>query len=275
MLELDITTIVFEIFNFLLLTLLLYRFLFQPVLRTVQARAEKKAQLLRETEQARQAAGQLQAELTARLAQAEAEAAQILAAADEQAQAERVRLLTYTQTEIERILAGARLEASQLQQQATESYHRALVETILDTSLHTIERVAPPELHGLLVKQLSDQVWELGQNGMQQVQAIRRSLQGRSATVSISTAQALTPEQHNLLASTFSALADQEVQLAVKTEPDLVAGLRVRLGDTVMDHSMAGKLTALQSEISEAISHDHLPDAPTARPATVAEATPA
>jgi vacuolar-type H+-ATPase subunit H len=225
-------------------------------------------------EQERQTAAERRAELEARLAQVEEEAGAILDRAEEEARTERITLLQQTQAEVERILAGAHIEAGQVQQQATQTYHHELVETVLQTSLRMIERVAPPELHDGLVKQLNDQVWALGQNGMRQVQTIRRSLEDRAPTVSITTARPLSPEQQGLLLSTFTALADREVKLETETDPALVAGLRVRMGDTVIDHSMAGKVAELHRDVSQAMAAD-LPTVPiSADEATVQELTP-
>jgi F0F1-type ATP synthase membrane subunit b/b' len=45
MLDLNITTIILEIINFLVLTALLYHFVFRPVIRRVEARAAEKERL--------------------------------------------------------------------------------------------------------------------------------------------------------------------------------------------------------------------------------------
>ena len=253
MLELDLTTTIFEIVNFLLLTLLLYRFLFQPVLRNVQARAAEKDRLRREIEEERQAAARTRVEWETRLAQADQEAADLIAQARRQTETERTEVLHQTQAEVERILAEAHLDAYQTQQQALDNFHQELVTLILDTSGGVVRRIAPPEIHDTLVQQLNERVWGLGQNGIKQVKTIRRSLQDRSATVYITTAHPLSSEQQNQLFSTFTALADREVTLDIQTDPNLITGLRARLGDTVIDNSLAGQLADLQADVVQAV----------------------
>ena len=115
MLELDLTTIIFEIVNFLILTLLLYRFLFQPVLRNVQDRTAEKDRLTREIEEERQTAVRNRAKWEPRLAQADQEATRLIAQARRQTEAERAAALRLTQTEVERILAEAHLDESDWQ----------------------------------------------------------------------------------------------------------------------------------------------------------------
>jgi F0F1-type ATP synthase membrane subunit b/b' len=261
MLELDLATIIFETLNFLALILLLYHFLFRRVMRNVKARAAEKERLLREAEQDRREAAKTKAELKAQLAGADEEAAAIVAKAQAQAESERTALIQQTQTEVERILAEAHVDAYRTRQQAIDDFHEDMINTILDISGWVVGHTAPQELHNILVQQLSDRVWDFGRNGIEQVEMIRRSLRDRSPTVFITTAQPLTAEQQSQLVDTFSALVDQNVKLEVQTDSALAVGLRVRVGDTVLDNSITGQLDALRDDIRQMLRHRILQEA--------------
>jgi len=250
MLNLDIATIVFQIINFLVLTALLYYFLFRPVMRGMKERAVEKEQLGRQIAEDQQEATKLRAELEARLAHANEEAAAIVATAREQAETERTALLEEAQAEIERILVEAHADAHRLRQQAVDDFHDELLDTILEISGWVIGRAAPPEVHDALVQQLSDRIWELGRSEMERVEAFRRSLGDRAPTVYVTSARPLSPEQQGLLARTFTALADRHVDLELKTDPALAAGIRVRLGDTLVDNSIGGQLVDLRESVA-------------------------
>lgn len=258
MLNLDWATIVFEILNFLLLTVLLYRFLFQPVMRNVRERAAEKERLAREMAQDRQAAARARAELEERLARADEEAAAIITRAQQQAEVERTELLQEAYAEAERILARAHTDAHRLQQQAMADFHDELLDAILDISGQVIHRTAPPELHHALVQQLNNRIWELGRSEIQRVETIRRSLGERAPTAFVTTAQPLSPELQGLLVRTFSALADHSVHLELRTDPALAVGLRVRLGDMVVDNSIGGQLAELRQDVAQAL-RDSIP----------------
>ena len=133
-----------------------------------------------------------------------------------------------------------------------------------------VGQAAPQELHNILVQQLNNQVWDFGRNGIEQVEMIRRSFRDRSPTVYITSAQPLTAEQRNQLVDTFSALADQNVKLEVQTDSALAVGMRVRVGDTVMDNSIKGQLAALREDIRQTLRHRILQEAtaPEYRPVT-------
>ncbi len=253
MLNLDIWTIVFQIINFLALTAALYYFLFRPVMRNVEERAVEKKQLARELAQERQEAARLRTELEVRLAHTEEEAAAIITKAQAQAEAEREALLRETHAEVERNLIEAHADAHRLRQQAVDDFHDEMLNTILEVSGWVIGRAAPPEVHDALVQQLSDRIWELGRSEMERVETFRRSLGDRTPTAYVTTAQPLSPEQQGLLARTFTALADRHVNLELKIDPALAAGLQVRLGDTLVDHSIGGQLAELRETVSETL----------------------
>ncbi len=253
MLDLSWATIIFQIANFLLLVILLNHFLFRPVMRRVAQRRAEKERLLRELNQEREEAARLRAEWEARLAHAEEEAAALIARAQEEAEAERVALLQEAQAEVARILAEAHNDAYQQRQLATDSFHEELLEAILEISGQVIGRTAPPEMHDSLVKQLNDRIWELGRSQIQRVEAFRRSLGNREPTAHVITAHPLSPEQQGLLVRTLTALADRHVNLELRTDPSLTAGLRVRLGDIIVDNSIAGHLAELREQVSTAL----------------------
>lgn len=260
MLELDISTIVFEIINFLILSVVLYRFLFLPVMRNMQKRASEKKQLLLELTENQDEAARLRGDLETRLANIEEEIAEIVAQAQKKLESERKEVLLLAENEAERILTEAQAEALQIQQRAMAEFHDELLEAILESSGLIIRQTAPQELHDLLVQQLNDRIWEFGRSEeIQQVEAIRRSLGERTPTVFATSAQPLSPDQQRLLLRTFSALADHDVLLEMKTDPSLVAGLRVRLGDLVMDNSISAKLAELREDVSNALK-ERVPD---------------
>ncbi|MDY6875353.1 MAG: F0F1 ATP synthase subunit delta [Chloroflexota bacterium] len=253
MLNLDIWTIVFQIINFLALAAALYYFLFRPVMHNVEKRAAEKEQLARELAQERQDVTRLRAELEARLAHADKEATAITTKARKQAEAERKTLLQETQTEVERILVEAHADAHRLRQQAVDESHNDLLDAILEISGWAVSRTAPPEVHETLVQQLCDRIWELGRSEMERVETFRRALGDRTPTAYVTSASPLSPEQQGLLARTFTALADRHVNLELKTDPSLAAGMQIRLGDMLVDNSIGGQLTELREAVSMAL----------------------
>jgi F-type H+-transporting ATPase subunit b len=249
MLELDLATVLWQAVNFIILMAALYYILFRPILRQMHARQEEQARTKRQLELDQQHAADLRAELGARLSSAEEEAEALITRARNQADVERAAILQEAQAEVERILTEAQMDAYRLKRQAVDEFHEDLLSAVLDVSGLVIGRVAPDELHASMVGQLCDSVWEMGQSDMRRVEVLRRSLGERTPTVVARTAQPLTPQQQGNLVRTFSALADRNVNIDLQVEPALGLGVQVRLGDLVMDNTIAGRLDDLRDSV--------------------------
>jgi F0F1-type ATP synthase membrane subunit b/b' len=222
-------------------------------MRKMKERKAEEERIAQDIARDRQEAERLRAALEDRLASVEEEATAIVARAKEQAEIERTALLEETEAEVERILAQAHANADRIGSQTIDEFQDDLLDTILAISGHVISQAAPPEVHDALIQQLSDRIWEMGRSEMGQVETLRQALGDREPSVYVTTARPLTPEQQGLLARTFTALADRHVNLEVTTEPALAAGVRVRLGDMVIDNSIADRLEALRESAAQTL----------------------
>lgn len=249
MLDLDLATVLWQTLNFLIFAGALYYLLFRPMSRSMKARAAEKAQAMEALQAEREAATALRAEFEARLEQAEEEAANLVAEAKNQAELERAALLKEAQAEVERILTESQVDAYRLRKQAVDEFHGELLRAVLDVSGLVVGRVAPAQVQDAMVKQFFDSVWELGRSDMQRVDVLRSALGERTPTVVARTAKPLTAEQQGQLVRTFTALADRNINLDLRVDPAMGLGLRVRIGDLVIDNSIAGKLDDLRDEV--------------------------
>ncbi|MGC9451583.1 MAG: F0F1 ATP synthase subunit delta [Oceanipulchritudo sp.] len=125
--------------------------------------------------------------------------------------------------------------------------------------------------HSKLAKRLAVLVVESGEAGVAQIRpALTKLLSGRSAadrkaflkafhkavsreiqkdTLTIESAQELPAETIDRLVADFSRERDRPLHLVRRTNPDLIAGIRARLGDSVYDASLSGSLQSLATRI--------------------------
>jgi F-type H+-transporting ATPase subunit b len=254
MLNLDVATIIFQIINFLAFFGLLYWLLFKPVRATIRQRREQRERMLREVERERQAVSVQRAELDERLSRLDEETANMIALARERAEEERRELLRETREEVEQILVEAQADAYRIRSQAVEAFHNELVDAILHVSGTIIRNTVPDSVHDALIRQLSERIWEMGRTDIERVEAFRSSLGEREPTAHVATAESLALEQQGLLARTLTAFADRHVDLEVNVDPDLVAGVRVRIGDIIIDSSIAGQMAELRVKALDALN---------------------
>lgn len=253
MLDLNLTTVIFQIVNFLVLVGLLYLLFFRPVMRRVQMRLAERERLAAQLATDQAEAARLRAELEARLAALDDESARIISAAHERAETERVAVLRRAQEEVEHLLVEAQMDAYRIRRQALEGFHDQLLDTILAISAQAIERVASAELHEAMVRQLNERIREMGRSEVARVEAFRRALGERTPTVVITSARPLSPELQGLLVRTFSALADRTPRLELRVDPSLALGVRVRVGDMLIDNSLAGHLAEVRESVSQSL----------------------
>jgi F-type H+-transporting ATPase subunit b len=253
LLELDFPTIILEIVNFVVLSALLYYFLFRPVLGRVEERTAEKERLLSEAEQERQEAIQMRAEIQERLENIDRQVAQIVDDGRQQIRAEREAIMEQVRGEAERMLAQARQEAGRIQRAELESIRAELLDTLASVCTRVMGQVAPETVHHSLVEQLTDRMWEMGRKEMDQVETLRRSLEDRTPSVKVTSARDLSAEEQRELVRTFSAMADRNVSVDLEIDPSLAAGLRVRIGDMVVDNSLAKQVRELHGEVAAAL----------------------
>ncbi len=70
--------------------------------------------------------------------------------------------------------------------------------------------------------------------------------------VSVTSAQALTPAQTDALRARLTARLGGEVRLREQTDPSLLAGFRLRIGDRVEDHTAAAQIRRFHKAVLNA-----------------------
>jgi F-type H+-transporting ATPase subunit b len=251
MLQIDLLRVLFQAINFLVLVLLLYRLMFRPVVRAVRERSARTQALIERAEEERQEVMALKGQLEDRQRHAEEEADEVIERARQRAEEEHSAIVDAARREAEQLVADAQNEARGARQQTVSEHSEAMLDLMLDVSGRLVGRVVPDATHAALVGQISERIYELGRESMSQVEAFRRSIAGREPDALVTTARALSAEQQGQLARTLTALADRHVNLRIEEDPRLVAGIRLRMGDLVIENSIQGELERLR----EAVNH--------------------
>ncbi len=67
--------------------------------------------------------------------------------------------------------------------------------------------------------------------------------------VRLTTAKPLDPSLVGLVTNVLRGVVRSDIELTAETQPDLIGGMVVRVGDTVYDASVAGELSRLRDEV--------------------------
>ena len=260
MLDLDLSTIIWEILNFLVLTVILYFLVFKPMTKRAEERAIEKAALRAELQRDQMDARQRLEELDERLINLDEEIEKITDQAYVNSQIQQKDLLEATREEAESIMMEAVSEARKEQEVDIKRLQNNLVDTVISISNATLRQVTPAQVHDTLIEEMTRHIWNMGRTDMRMVQNIRESLEERIPTVDLEVPRELTPEQQLKLLNTFNALTDKEVELEVTVRPELVSGIRARVGDIVLDNTISAHLDSLRDEIGQKLETLAKPD---------------
>ncbi len=253
MLDLNIGTIIWEIVNFLIITVVLYFLVFKPMTKRAEARAIEKAENKAALERDLEEAAKRLREIDDRLSNLDEEVQVITDEAYSNSQILQRELLDATRQEADLILLNAVQEARKEQAIDIKKNQIDLVDTVINISNKTLRSVTPKSVHDALLEELHQTVWNLGKTDMRTVQNIRDALATRSTTIDVTLPYELTPQEHAKLLNTFYALADKEVDLNIIIEPKLIAGVKAHVGDIVLDNSLAAQLEALRDEVNKSL----------------------
>lgn len=258
MLDIDLGTILWQTVNFIIVAVILNFLVFKPIVKKSEAQSKKKAKLMAQTEKNEaESAIELQ-NIKNRLANFDQELQKIADETYDHNKELQQELLEATLEESERIIQDAVVEARKNQMVDFKQQQSKMIEIIMKLSAETIKKVLPPEVHNNLITELVAKIWDLGTTNMHQVNFIRESLAGRTPVIDVSTPLALTTEQTGNLIRTFSALADNDVNLEIEMDESLIAGIKVIIGDQIIENSIRSQLNQIESDVEKTLEHIYM-----------------
>lgn len=231
-LGINIGYIVMQILLFIILFLVLRGYLYNPILRTLE---DRKARIAKGLEDARQA--------EAARATADAEVAKIVDAARQDAAKMRQEATAQAQETADGIVAKANDDAkrivAQAAEDATEERNRILAE--LRGQVASIAIAAANRLVGEALDEKRQHA--LISDFFAKVPANVDQLSGAHAEVT--SALPLSDAEKASVAQSIKA-----DKITYKVDPSILGGLIIRVGDQVVDNSVAAQMSALKSALS-------------------------
>ncbi|MBW4050814.1 MAG: hypothetical protein HIU85_05020 [Proteobacteria bacterium] len=243
--RLEWSTLTLQLVNFAILVWLLQRFLYRPVLRTIDARRAallgQQAQAASEAEAAKRQLADLEAqraglagERAAALARTEEEGRALLAARQAQAQREAQGLLE----EGRRTLARER-------ELAQEELRSAALDLAADIASRVLAQIPEPLRVQAWLERIEGHLTALPR---EELRELSDQLSG-GGTLRVVTAAPLAAGAQEQWRARLRAAAAPEASVAFDTEPGLIAGAELRFPHARLGFSVQGAIAALQQEV--------------------------
>ena len=251
--ELNWTTFVLEIINFLVLVWILKRFLYKPVLCAIERRKAAIDQTLADATTQRTEAQSFEEQYRNRLAEWEREKETLRAAVLQENEALRNQLMSRLQDSLkderekENVLGARRME--QLRKKTVDES----ATTGLRFTARLFSRCASPELQATLITIALDDLPHLPN---EQIQAIQSAWKEQSRPIKVTTAFSLPELQRTEILKAFDAVMARDGTRGITAEfaedRGLLAGLRISLGPWLLRANLQDELQFF----AEAARHD-------------------
>jgi F-type H+-transporting ATPase subunit b len=250
MLDFELSTFIFQMINFVILLAALSWFLFRPLLRVMKQRqSDIEARLQDADEKARKADEELR-QLGEALEQARAQAGDILAQARSEANHAREQILEQARHEVTELTQEARNRIQEQERATQQRLQARLNETAASLAGNLIREAAGLSLHQSLVEQLMANEAELG---TEEIDFLKQALARNHHEVIVEVAYPADEDVHGRFSEGLTRTLRATVPLNVKlrVEPSLVAGVRILVGTVAVDLSLSRTLNELvKSSIS-------------------------
>ena len=237
--ELDWTTVALEIVNFLVLVWILKRFLYRPVLQVVERRRADIEATLNEAREREQATEELRAQFENRLAEWQ----QDKQAARDELQREIRHQRSRAMDELRQTLGAERERASVIdqrqQREREEVRQRAALQLGARFASKLLRDLSGPQLEARIVELVCSELAVLPDRRQS---ALRRAVSDDTDAIQVHSAFTLDDAQRRTLSQALQKFLGREITLSFTQEPELIAGLRLSIGDWVLEANLRDEL---------------------------------
>ena len=241
-LGINLTFLLSQIVNFILLMIILRLWAWKPILRMLEQRRERISQGLEDARIASEARANAEKEAQAILAKAQQEGELKIREASERAEQVGKELRTVAEKETVSLREAAALEAEQARDQALTELRGQVAALAIAAAQKLIgESLDERRQHALVAEFFS------GLKGGQVLGLEMPPLIGASAEVT--SALPLTQEEQEAVRKQVGGRLGPGASISFRVNPSILGGLILRVGDKVVDGSVAGKLEGLRQNL--------------------------
>ena len=251
MININWSTLILQIGNFVVMAVILTRFFFKPVIKALDERSTRVTGALEEAERQQREA----AEMRTKYEQALAEAQEQVVALQQQAQVElqetKQRVLGEAREEIRVMREKAQQELEEARQQAIQQHRRELGYLATTLSGRLIQQAGGNTFQKATIDEFVDRLSTLPAD---EYSYALGDLEAEVVQIQLVSANELDAASTTRITEQATAMLQKPVELRLRVDPALVAGATLRFGDIVIDGSLAGQLQALTERyLAEAV----------------------
>ncbi len=231
----------FQVFNFAVMAILLYAWAYKPIVRSLEKRREKIAQGMEDARVAADARANAEKEAAKIIAEAQAKAAQTVREATERAEAAAKEVRAAAEVEIAKARENALAEAEAERNRMLSDLRGQVAALAIAAAQKLVgEALDEKRQHALINEFFS------GVKSGKVVVLEEADVKGASAEVI--SALPLTSEEEAVVKKEILAKVGAQA-VAFRVDPSILGGLVIKVGDKVLDGSVAAQLEGLRQSL--------------------------
>jgi F-type H+-transporting ATPase subunit b len=254
----DWFTVGAQALNFLILVWLMKRFLYQPILRAIDAREKRIAGELADADAKRAEAKKERDEFQHKNEEFDKERAALLSRATDEAGAERQRLVDEARR------AADALSAKRMETLRSEA--RSLNQAISRRTREEVFAIARKALADLATTSLEERLGEVFTRRLREMDgpakaSLRKALETASDPALVRSAFELPAGPRAAIQNALNEAFSAEIRVRFETAPDLVSGIELTTSGQRVGWSIAGYLASLERGVDELLKEKDEPEA--------------
>jgi len=255
MININWSTILLQIANFVVMAVILTRFFFKPVIKILDERSKKVTSALDEAEQRERQAAEIHAEYEHRLTEVQEQVMVIRQQAQEELQQAKQRVLGEVRDDIQHMRDKSERELEEASHQAIAQYRRELGH-LATTMSGKLMRQAGGE--AFQRASFEDFLQRLARLPPEQYKQAAQASETETVRIQFVSATDLDADSQSRLERQVQAMLEKPIEVRFKVDPALVAGAMVRIGGVVVDGSLAGQLQGLNERYVADLEQDKI-----------------
>ena len=254
--ELNWSTFVLEMINFLVLVWILKRFLYKPVLDVIARRRSGIDKTLSDAQVLQSAAEKLQHQYEGRLANWAQERRQARESLSRELDAERAEGMKELQTELKQEREKSRVAEGRRQADAMRKLETTALSQGARFASRLLELAAGPDLQARLLEMLSTGLNDLS---LERIETLRIRYGKAPDTILVVSAFPLANDQRQRLEQALAKVAGPDLPVRYELRDELLAGLRIVIGAWVLGANVHDELKGFADLTQDEDTPGHSP----------------
>ena len=242
-------TFLFQTINFFVVLYILYRLFFNPLKNIIQKRDESIKKRLEELQAGEKKLKEQAQSYQDRLKEIDILKDKELSIARKEAEQEKSRLLEEADIELDK----ERLKQKSILELEREKVGNAIKEQSLQFSFDYLGRftgeLIDEEMHQKLIEKF---LYELKGTSANEIAALKKEMKIKECEIKLSTPLKIKEETMRLIRETIENIFDIKiVSIKTLTENSLIGGIKLGIGNKIIDGSIQGVLKQLKDEVAK------------------------